>query len=198
VVLRPPLSAPREGDAGVLGAIHLTRAMAKLPSALRDSAIGPAEQVSPQNPSIFPLAPVPASAPLGLRGVPSELTAGQGVSPRAFFPRYTPRDSTDSRCRGDFPLFMLKRKFHFPVSDERFPFGLEKPLPPRHPVEGCKHAPKQQILLPASAFPFPPKNLASPRPALPWRRTHQLTGDSPVDQGHVYRSSMFLPQFLRI
>lgn len=52
---------------------------------------------------------------------------------------------------------MLKRKFHFPVSDEHFPFWLEKPLPPQHPVEGCKHVPEGQISLPVSVFLFPPK-----------------------------------------
>lgn len=88
---------------------------------------------------------------------------------------------------------MLKRKFRFPVSDEHFPFGLEKPLPPQHPLEASKHAPKQQIPLPASAFLFPPKKPACSQTATLQHRMHQLT----EDLSRSYRSSLFLPQFLR-
>lgn len=124
---------------------------------LSDSTIAP-----PPKPQHLPPCACASISPPGLPGVPSKPTVGQGVSPQASSPRCSPRDSTDSRCRGDFPLLMLKRKFHFPVSDEHFPFGLEKPLPPQHAVEGCKHALKQQIPLPASAFLFPPKTQHPP------------------------------------
>lgn len=87
----------------------------------------------------------------------AEPTVEQGVSPQASSPHCTPGDSTGSGYRGNFPLLMLKRKFHFPVSDEHFPFGLKKPLPPQHPVEGCTCAEEASAFLLASVFLFLPK-----------------------------------------
>lgn len=85
----------------------------------------------PQRP---PHAPMPASALRGYLGSRGRLwaKAGSGHSclnvlspPRAQGPDMQP-------LQGNFPSLMLRRKFHFPVSNERLPFGLEKLLPSQH------------------------------------------------------------------